>query len=179
MKKSTGKWTLEQISKRPAVVVTRDDTRRIAQFTPSKIKTKVKIRSEKVKPKKEEPKEEETTTEESATEVKEGPYGGKKLDVMCERFAQALDTGVPGLLPTARDSVIASEISQAMLDSASGDVSPCVGTPEEMAEILAHREQGRQATLQTAAEDGDHTQNESIPLDIETLFDKARRVKKL
>ncbi|MDE0838930.1 MAG: gfo/Idh/MocA family oxidoreductase, partial [Kiritimatiellae bacterium] len=81
----------------------------------------------------------------SRTEVKEGPYGGKKLDVMCERFAQALDTGVPGLLPTARDSVIASEVSQAMLDAASGDASPCVGTPEEMSEILAHREQLRQA----------------------------------
>ena len=83
------------------------------------------------------------------TEVKEGPYGGKKLDVMCERFAQALDTGVPGLLPTARDSVIASEVSQAMLDAASGDASPCVGTPEEMAEILAHREQPQQAEAQT------------------------------
>jgi myo-inositol 2-dehydrogenase/D-chiro-inositol 1-dehydrogenase len=75
----------------------------------------------------------------SRTEVKEGPYGGKKLDVMCERFAQALDSGDTGLLPTARDSVIASEISQAMLDAASSSAAPGVGTPEEMAEILTHR----------------------------------------
>ena len=59
LQKSTGTWTLEQIKKRPAVVVTRDDTRRIAKFTPGKT-TKVKIRSEKVKPKKEEPAKEES-----------------------------------------------------------------------------------------------------------------------
>ena len=58
---------------------------------------------------------------------------------MCERFAQALDSGDMGVLPTARDSVIASEVSQAMLDAASGKAAPCVGTPEEMAEIIAHR----------------------------------------
>ncbi len=75
----------------------------------------------------------------SHTEVKEGPYGGKKLDVMCERFAQALDSGDTSLLPTARDSVIASEVSQAMLDQASESNAPCVGRPEEMAEILAKR----------------------------------------
>ncbi len=73
------------------------------------------------------------------TEVKEGPYGGKKLDVMCERFARALDTGDSALLPTARDSVIASEVSQAMLDQATAASAPCVGSPDEMAEILAHR----------------------------------------
>ena len=75
------------------------------------------------------------------TEIKEGPYGGKKLDVMCKRFAEALDSGDSSLLPTARDSVIASEVSQAMLDASSLDGAPCVGTPEEMADILAHRKQ--------------------------------------
>jgi myo-inositol 2-dehydrogenase/D-chiro-inositol 1-dehydrogenase len=74
------------------------------------------------------------------TAVKEGPYGGKKLDVMCQRFADALDSGDSRLLPTARDSVIASEVSQAMLDMASREGVPCIGTPEDMAEILAHRE---------------------------------------
>ena len=77
----------------------------------------------------------------SHTEQKEGPYGGKKLDVMCERFAQALETGDAGLLPTARDSVVASEVSQAMLDAATRDAAPCIGTPQEMEEILAHRKQ--------------------------------------
>ena len=60
MKKSTGTWTLEQINKKPAVVVTRDDTRRIATFTPQATKTKVAIRSQKVKPKKEETKKKES-----------------------------------------------------------------------------------------------------------------------
>lgn len=78
----------------------------------------------------------------ACTEAKQGPYGGKKFDVMCERFADALDTGDASLLPTARDSVVASEVSQAMLDEATRD-APCVGTPEEMTEILAHREQWR------------------------------------
>jgi myo-inositol 2-dehydrogenase/D-chiro-inositol 1-dehydrogenase len=73
------------------------------------------------------------------TEVKEGPYGGKKLDVLCERFADALDTGDASRLPSARDSVIASEVSQAMLDAATRDHPPCIGSPEEMAEILARR----------------------------------------
>ena len=78
----------------------------------------------------------------SHTETKEGPYGGKKLDVLCERFADALQSGDTTLLPGARDSVIASEVSQAMLDEATRD-APCVGTPEEMAEILEHRAQQR------------------------------------
>ncbi len=73
------------------------------------------------------------------TEVKEGPYGGKKIDIMCDRFARALDTGELGRLPTARDSVIASEVSQAMLEAASKADPPCVGTAKEMEEILAHR----------------------------------------
>jgi len=76
----------------------------------------------------------------SRTEVKEGPYGGKKLDVMCARFADALDTGNPGPLPSARDSVIASEVSQAMLDAATRADPPCVGTRDEIDEIFKHRE---------------------------------------
>lgn len=75
----------------------------------------------------------------SRTEVREGPYCGKKLNVMCERFADALDFGDSSLLPAARDSVIASEVSQAMLDAATKQDPPSVGTPEEMAEILAIR----------------------------------------
>lgn len=73
------------------------------------------------------------------TATREGPYGGKKLDVLCERFAQALDSGDAGHLPSARDSVIASEVSQAMLDAARQAPSPCIGIPEEMEQILEHR----------------------------------------
>lgn len=79
----------------------------------------------------------------NCSEVKEGPYGGKKLNVMCARFAHALDSGDASLLPTARDSVIASEVSQAMLDTASQAHPPCIGTPEQMHEILEHRERLR------------------------------------
>lgn len=74
----------------------------------------------------------------------EGPYGGKKLEVLCERFARALDTGEASNLPTARDSVIASEVSQAMLDFATRNSCPSRGTPAEMEEILAHRRELRQ-----------------------------------
>jgi myo-inositol 2-dehydrogenase/D-chiro-inositol 1-dehydrogenase len=93
----------------------------------------------------------------SITDAKEGSYGGKKLDVMCERFARALDSGDASLLPTARDSVIASEVSQAMLDAASRDAAPCIGTPDEMAEILTHRKQhkGRRADDSSTRTDGD------------------------
>lgn len=80
----------------------------------------------------------------SHTGVKEGAYGDKKTDVMCERFAQALDTGDVSRLPSARDSVIASEVSQAMLDAATRDAAPCVGTPDEMAEILERRRRGKE-----------------------------------
>ena len=73
------------------------------------------------------------------TEVKEGPYGGKKLDAMCSRFAEALDTGDSSRLPSARDSVIASEVSQAMLDAATRSDTPSVGNVAEMEEILARR----------------------------------------
>lgn len=75
----------------------------------------------------------------SETGAREELYGGKKIDVMCRRFAEALDTGDGSRLPSARDSVIASEVSQAMLDAATEDDPPCVGTEAEMEEILAHR----------------------------------------
>jgi predicted dehydrogenase len=81
----------------------------------------------------------------SCTGAKEGLYGDKKTDVMCVRFAEALDTGDTSRLPSARDSVIASEVSQAMLD-ASRDTAPIVGTPEEMQEILAIRAKHRAET---------------------------------
>jgi len=73
------------------------------------------------------------------TATKAGPYGGKKLDVMCGKFADSLDAGRNVGFPTAADSVIASRISQAMLDDATRNAAPVVGTPEEMERILSHR----------------------------------------
>jgi len=75
------------------------------------------------------------------TETKVGPYGGKKLDVMCDMFAASLDAGKNLGLPTARDSYVASKVSQAMLDQATRSDPPAVGTAEEMQRILAHRAQ--------------------------------------
>jgi hypothetical protein len=41
--------------------------------------------------------------------------------------------------PEARDSVIASEVSWAMLNDAIANCPPVRGTPEEMLQILEHR----------------------------------------
>lgn len=77
------------------------------------------------------------------TSAVEGLYGDKKTDVLCERFAEALDTGKTDRLPSARDSVIASEVSQAMLDAATRGSSTSVGAREEMEEILQWRSRER------------------------------------
>jgi predicted dehydrogenase len=66
------------------------------------------------------------------------PYGGKKIDVMCECFAQSLDADKNLGFPVARDSVIASEVSQAMLDAAC-KTAPSIGTQAEMQRILDFR----------------------------------------
>jgi predicted dehydrogenase len=75
----------------------------------------------------------------NSTEKKVGPYGGKKLDVLIDNFTKSLDEGVNVGFPTARDSVIASHISQEMLKFATEKASPSVGTSDEMERIMAHR----------------------------------------
>jgi myo-inositol 2-dehydrogenase/D-chiro-inositol 1-dehydrogenase len=72
-----------------------------------------------------------------------GPYGGKKLDVLCETFARSLDAGRDMGLPLARDSVIASQVSQAMLDFATAEGAPPIGSPDELRRIVAHRQELR------------------------------------
>jgi len=73
------------------------------------------------------------------TAVKTGDFNDKKLDVMCDLFARSLDAGKNLGLPAARDSVIASEVSWAMLNDAIANEPPVVGSKQEMNEILAHR----------------------------------------
>jgi len=68
-----------------------------------------------------------------------GPYGGKKLDVLCETFACSLDAGCNLGVPLARDSVIASQVAQEMLDFATQNTAPAIGSADEMARVLAHR----------------------------------------
>jgi myo-inositol 2-dehydrogenase/D-chiro-inositol 1-dehydrogenase len=70
---------------------------------------------------------------------KDGPYGGKKLDVMIDTFARSLETGRNLGLPAAADAVVASRISQQMHDAAAEAGPPCIGTGEEMQFIAANK----------------------------------------
>ena len=66
-------------------------------------------------------------------------FNDKKLDVMVDVFARSILAGKNLGFPQARDSVIASEVSWAMLNDAISHVPPARGTPEEMQQILEHR----------------------------------------
>jgi len=73
------------------------------------------------------------------TVCKTAPFNDKKLDVMVDVFARSLLAGRNLGFPQARDSVIASEVSWAMLNDAISHVPPVRGTPEEMQRILERR----------------------------------------
>jgi len=66
-------------------------------------------------------------------------FNDKKLDVMVDVFARSILVGRNLGVPQARDSVIASEVSWAMLNDAISHCPPVRGTPEEMQQILQHR----------------------------------------
>jgi predicted dehydrogenase len=70
---------------------------------------------------------------------KTAAFNDKKLDVMVDVFARSILAGKNLGFPQARDSVIASEVSWAMLKDAILHVPPVRGTPEEMQQILEHR----------------------------------------
>lgn len=70
---------------------------------------------------------------------KTAPFNDKKLDVMVDVFGRSILAGKNLDMPQARDSVIASEVSWAMLNDAISHVPPARGTPEEMQEILEKR----------------------------------------
>jgi len=70
---------------------------------------------------------------------KTAPFNDKKLDVMVDVFARSILAGKNLGMPQARDSVIASEISWAILNDAISNIPPVRGTPEEMHQILEHR----------------------------------------
>ena len=70
---------------------------------------------------------------------KTAPFNDKKLDVMVDVFGRSILAGKNLGFPQARDSVIASEVSWAMLKDAISHVPPVRGTPEEMHAILEHR----------------------------------------
>jgi hypothetical protein len=58
---------------------------------------------------------------------------------MVDVFARSIVAGKNLGFPQARDSVIASEVSWAMLNDAIANGPPVRGTPEEMEQILEHR----------------------------------------
>jgi len=70
---------------------------------------------------------------------KTAPFNDKKLDVMVDVFGRSVLAGTNLGFPQARDSVIASEVSWAMLKDAIAHHPPVRGTPEEMQQILEHR----------------------------------------
>jgi predicted dehydrogenase len=73
------------------------------------------------------------------TVYKTAPFDDKKLDVMVDVFARSVVADKNLGFPQARDSVIASEVSWAMLNDAIANQPPARVTPEEMQQILTHR----------------------------------------
>jgi hypothetical protein len=73
------------------------------------------------------------------TVYKTAPFNDKKLDVMVDVFARSVIAGKNLGFPQARDSVIASEVSWAMLNDAIANQPPARGNFEEMQQILVHR----------------------------------------
>ncbi len=76
----------------------------------------------------------------SETRHIERPFGGKNIDRLIEEMADSIRTGRRNpLMPTFRDSAIASENAWRMLDDARQHDLPAIGTREELEEIWEHR----------------------------------------
>lgn len=75
----------------------------------------------------------------NCTRQKTAPFNDKKLDVMCDLFARSIRAGKNLGLPSARDSVVASEVAWAMLADAMKNKPPAIGTQQEMKQIIQHR----------------------------------------
>lgn len=75
----------------------------------------------------------------SQTHHLKGPYGDKKLDIMCDVVARSIDAGKNLGFPMARDAVIASDVAWAMYHAAAADQPAPIGTPDDMRRILEHR----------------------------------------
>lgn len=75
------------------------------------------------------------------TEIIERPYGEKNIDVLCELFAESIDSGVRSShLPTMRDSAIASEYAwKFFYDSLEQDL-PAIGDIQTLQMIREHRQ---------------------------------------
>lgn len=70
----------------------------------------------------------------------ERPYGGKNIDVLCDRFAESLATGRRDeRLPSFRDAAIASEYAWRFLDDARAHELPSIGSAATLEEIRVRR----------------------------------------
>ena len=70
----------------------------------------------------------------------ERPFGGKNIDVLCDLFAQSLETGVRNeSLPSFRDAAIASEYAWRFLQDARTHDMPAIGDLGELEEIRDRR----------------------------------------
>ena len=70
----------------------------------------------------------------------ERPYGGKNIDVLCDRFADSLLVGKQDSdLPTMRDSAMASAYAWKFLDDAKTHEMPSIGNLQTLEEIRERR----------------------------------------
>ena len=76
----------------------------------------------------------------SETQHIERPFGGKNIDRLIAEMADSIQTGQRNaLMPTFRDSAIASQNAWHMLEDARQHDLPAIGTHEELEEIWEHR----------------------------------------
>lgn len=78
------------------------------------------------------------------TEIIDKPFGGKNLDVLCDKFADAVEALKKGEnaaveLPCFEDAFIASRISWAMLRDAESGTLPAIGDEETLKAIRDRR----------------------------------------
>ncbi len=70
----------------------------------------------------------------------ERPYGGKNIDVLCERFAQSLESGRRcEALPRFRDAAIASEVAWKFIRDAQTHDLPAIGDLQTLQQIRERR----------------------------------------
>lgn len=84
------------------------------------------------------------------TVKKTGPYGSKKIDVMVDVVARSIDAGRNLGFPSAHDAVIASRISQEMLDDAIANGCPAIGDDAELRRILERKREAKRAAAAKA-----------------------------
>ena len=70
----------------------------------------------------------------------EHPFGGKNIDVLCDLFADSIESGVRHPeLPTFRDSAISSEYAWKFLEDAKNKDLPAIGELKTLEKILLRR----------------------------------------